>query len=217
MPDQSPIGDPFDGRPPTSHERMSGQPWDASYQNGPAPWDIGHPQPLVVRLAANGAFTGSVLDAGCGTGENSLHIAALGLPVFGVDVAKTALALARDKARARAIDAHFEAADALHLDRLLRSFDTVLDCGLFHSFDAIERPAYAASVASVTRPDGMLYLLCFSDAGPDTGPHPISEQQLRAAFTPAGGWQIVTLAPDRVHSRFHPNGAPAWFAIIKRI
>jgi hypothetical protein len=105
----------------------------------------------------------------------------------------------------------------LHLDRLERIFDTVLDCALFHTFDATERPAYAASLASVTRCDGMLYLLCFSDAGPDTGPHPITEQQLRGAFTPAAGWQIVTLAPDRVHTRFHPHGAPAWFAIIKRI
>lgn len=217
MPEQSPIGDPFAGRSPTSHERISGQPWDASYQHGPAPWDIGRPQPCVVRLAASGAFTASVLDAGCGTGENSLHIAALGLPVLGVDVAETALAMARDKARARDLDAHFAVADALRLDRLGRIFDTVLDCALFHTFDATERPAYAASLASVTQRDAMLYLLCFSDAAPDTGPHPITEQQLRAAFTRAAGWQVVTLAPDRLHTRFHPRGAPAWFAIIRRI
>src|SRR4029077_13869393 len=32
--------DPFSGRRPTSHERMSGVPWDASYHGGTAPWDI---------------------------------------------------------------------------------------------------------------------------------------------------------------------------------
>ena len=73
-------------RPPTSQERMSGRPWDASYHDGPAPWDLGEPQPAIVRLAAHGGFAGSVLDAGCGTGENALHIASLGLPVLGVDV-----------------------------------------------------------------------------------------------------------------------------------
>jgi SAM-dependent methyltransferase len=93
--------DPFGNRRPTSHERLAGQPWDASYHGGPAPWDIGRPQPAVVRLAAAGAFTGAVLDAGCGTGENALHVAALGLPVLGLDVAETALAIARQKAEDR--------------------------------------------------------------------------------------------------------------------
>src|SRR6185369_5853792 len=90
-------GDPFGDRPPTSHERMTGQPWDASYQDGPAPWDLGQPQPAVVRLAAEGGFTGAVIDVGCGTGDNALHVAALGVSVLGVDVAETALALARAK------------------------------------------------------------------------------------------------------------------------
>ncbi len=30
--------DPFSGRHPTSHERLTGLPWDASYQEGSAPW-----------------------------------------------------------------------------------------------------------------------------------------------------------------------------------
>jgi hypothetical protein len=59
---------------------MTGLPWDASYHDGPAPWDIGRPQPTVVRLATGGGFAGAVLDAGCGTGENAVHIAALGVP-----------------------------------------------------------------------------------------------------------------------------------------
>src|SRR5688572_20222374 len=94
-------------RPPTSHERMTGRPWDASYQDGPAPWDIGGPQPAVVRLAAAGGFVGTVLDAGCGTGENTLHIASLGLAVLGVDVAETALAMARAAAETRGVQAEF--------------------------------------------------------------------------------------------------------------
>src|SRR5262249_15046909 len=97
--------DPFRGRHPTSHEQKSGRPWDASYHDGPAPWDIGRPQPAVPRLASEGRFTGAVLDAGCGTGENALHVAslALGLLVLGVDVAETALAIAREKAHDRGI------------------------------------------------------------------------------------------------------------------
>ena len=230
------FNDPYRGRNPTSHERMSGKPWDASYSDGPAPWDIGRPQPAIVRLASKGGFAGRVLDAGCGTGEHALLIASLGLPVLGVDVAETALAIAREKA-ARMKPAQknasgseiapdhrqdhgvveFATADALQFELLGRRFETVLDCGLFHTFDGDERPRYVASLASVTERDGTVYVLCFSDQGPDTGPHPVSQETLRAAFNPGTGWNLVALEPDRIHTRFHHNGAPAWFVTIKRI
>jgi SAM-dependent methyltransferase len=209
--------DPFDGRAPTSHERMTGLPWDASYRDGPAPWDVG-PQPAVVRVASAAGFTGTVLDAGCGSGENALHIASLGWPVLGFDVAETALAQARAKAAERGIEAEFATADALRLERLGRRFDSVLDCGLFHTFDGDERPRYAASLASVAGHDATLYVLCFSDEGPDTRPHPVRQDELRAAFGPSTGWNVVAIEPDRVRTRFHDaHGAPAWFATIKRI
>lgn len=215
MPERS---DPFAGRRPTSHERMTGLPWDASYHHGPAPWDIGYPQPAIVRVASAGGFAGPVLDAGCGTGENALHLAALGLSVLGVDLAETALAMAREKARERGLAAEFATADAFHLEHLGRTFNTVLDCGLFHTFDADERPAYVTSLAAVTENGGTLYVLCFSDEGPDIGPHPVSQQELRAAFNSSTGWNIVSLIPDRVHTRFHgDNGAPAWLVTVERI
>jgi SAM-dependent methyltransferase len=204
-------------RQPTSHERLAGQPWDASYHDGPAPWDIGRPQPAIVRLAAEGAFAGAVLDAGCGTGENALHLASLGLPVLGVDVAETALAIAREKAVARGLQVEFAEADAFQLERLRRRFETVLDSGLFHTFDGDERPRYAASLASVTEHGGTLYVLCFSDDGPDTGPHPVGRDELRAAFNPRDGWDVAAVEPDRIQTRFHDDGAPAWLATIRRI
>ena len=209
--------DPFAGRHPTSHERMTGLPWDASYYDGPPPWDIGQPQPAIVRLASGSGFAGAVLDAGCGTGENALYLASLGCSVLGVDVAETALAIARKKARDRGIEVEFAVADAFQLERLGRSFATVLDCGLFHTFDGEERPRYVASLAAVTEHDGTLYVLCFSDDGPETGPHPVSQDELRAAFNPGAGWKVAAIEADRVHTRFHANGAPAWFATIRRI
>jgi SAM-dependent methyltransferase len=209
--------DPYRGRRPTSHERLTGLPWDASYRDGPAPWDVGRPQPAIARLASQGGFVGAVLDAGCGTGENALHLASLGLSVLGVDVAETALTIARAKAEERGIEVEFAAADALRLERLGRRFATVLDCGLFHTLDGDERPGYVASLASVTERDGVLYVLCFSDVGPDPGPHPVSQQVLRAAFNPGSGWTVAAIGPDRIQTRFHDDdGAPAWLATIER-
>ena len=69
--------------------RTSGapEPWDESYRTGNAQlaWDIGEPQPALVELAQAGAIEAPVLDAGCGTGENSLMLAARGMEVLGVD------------------------------------------------------------------------------------------------------------------------------------
>jgi SAM-dependent methyltransferase len=157
-----------------------------------------------------------VLDAGCGTGENTLHLASLGLAVLGVDVADTALAMARAKADDRGIRVEFAAADALQLERVGRTFATVLDCGLFHSFNGDERPRYAASLASVTERAGTLHVLCFSDDGPVTGPHPISQEELGAAFSPSTGWTVARIEADRLVTRYHEGGAPAWLATIQR-
>jgi len=99
-----------------------------------------------------------------------------------------------------------------------RRFETVLDCGLFHTFDDdYERRGYAASLASVTEPGGTLFVLCFSEKGPDTGPHPIRQEELRTAFHPGNGWNVAAIEPDRIQTRFHDGGAPAWLATIQRI
>ncbi|WP_236004436.1 class I SAM-dependent methyltransferase [Amycolatopsis pittospori] len=190
---------------------MTGLPWDASYHEGPAPWDFGGPQPAIVRAAPR--FTGTVLDVGCGVGENALHLAGLGLEVLGVDVAETALRSAREEARRRGLEVEFATADALRLAGLKRQFGTVLDCGLFHTFDADERLAYAESLKAVTK--GTLYVLCFGDEGENPGPHPVSREDLTTAFRT--GWRITAIEKERVRTRFHDeNGAPAWFATIER-
>ena len=207
-------------RQPTSHERASGQSWDASYQDGPAPWEIGRPQPAVVRLGATGDFAGPVLDAGCGSGDNGLHVASLGVPVLGFDVAQTAVEKANAAAAERGLDAQFVVADALQLDRLARTFATVLDCALFHTFDSDEQSRYAESLASVTEAGGTLYLICFADKGDqgdDLGPHPVTQEAIRAAFDPGRGWRVESIEPERLDTRFHPNGAPAWLAKATRL
>src|SRR5512135_2650476 len=121
-----------------------------SIYRGQAPWDIGGPQPVFVALEESGAIRGSVLDAGCGTGENALYLAARGHEVWGIDYVPVAVERARAKARERGLDVHFQQANALEMDQLGRQFDTVIDCGLFHTFSEEGRPSYAAGLAGVT-------------------------------------------------------------------
>ena len=201
----------------TAHERMAGQSWDASYQDGPAPWEIGGPQPAVVRLAAAGAFVSPTLDAGCGSGDNALHIASQGVEVFGFDVAETAVQAARGKAAESGVAADFAVGDAFQLDGLGRSFATVLDCGLFHALNTEERARYASSLAGVTSAGGRVYVLCFADEGDDLGPHPVTQKDIRTAFAVERGWRVESIEPERLDTRFHERGAPAWLATIERL
>src|SRR6516165_1897309 len=60
---------------------------------GPAPWDIGKPQPQFTAIADR--VTGPILDAGCGTGEHALFFAARGHRVVGIDFVEEAIRRAR--------------------------------------------------------------------------------------------------------------------------
>jgi hypothetical protein len=70
----------------------------------------------------------------------------------------------------------------------------------------------------VAKPGARLFVLCFADADAESaGPHPVSQQQLRAAFGPGSGWAVASIGPERLHARFAPEGVPAWLATIARI
>ena len=192
--------------------------WNASYTAGtPAPWDIGRPQPRFARLGDEGRLTGSLLDAGCGTGENALLAASRGADVTGIDIAPAAIARARAKASERRLTARFEVADALNLGRLGLSADTVIDSGVFHVFGDDDRARYVASLASVLRPAGACYLMCFSDRQPGTwGPRRIRAEELRAAFS--DGWAVESITADAVEIQPMEGATQvqAWLAAIRR-
>jgi hypothetical protein len=125
------------------------------------------------------------------------------------------MALAKWKERGG--PAEFAPADALHLEHLGRTFDTVLDCGLLHTFDGEERPAYVASLAGVTEPGATLFVLCFRDGTAETeGPHPVSEADLRAAFAPENGWRLTALEKSQIEVTFDPGRFPAWLVTAER-
>ena len=192
--------------------------WDESYTGStPAPWDIGRPQPALVRLADEGLLRGRLLDSGCGTGENTLMAAARDAEALGVDVAAPAIDRARAKAAERGIAARFEVADVLALGRLGLTFDTIIDSGVFHVFDDADRARYVASLASVLEPGGRCYLMCFSDRQPgDWGPRRVRRDELTDAFS--DGWTIDSITADTfdVNPVMGTDTVQAWLAVIRR-
>jgi SAM-dependent methyltransferase len=194
--------------------------WDAAYTaESPAPWDIGRPQPAFGRLAEAGRLTGRVLDVGCGTGEHALLTARHGADATGVDVAPTAIEQARAKAAQRGLTVRFMVGDALDLEPLglAGTIDTVIDSGVFHVFSDEDRPRYVAGLASVLKPGGVTYLMCFSDRQPGGfGPRRVSQDELRDAF--AAGWTIESISADSfdINPLQGTTRAEAWLAVLRR-
>ena len=119
-------------------------------------------------------ITGSILDAGCGTGENALFFASRGHKVTGIDFLEEPIKRAKRKAAERGLSATFLVMDALALKDLPEVFDNVIDSGLFHVFSDDDRRRYVEGLA--TRPQAgrsavpaLLQRRGAGDAGADGG------------------------------------------------
>jgi SAM-dependent methyltransferase len=187
---------------------------------GQAPWDIGRPQPALLAVADQ--ITGTVLDAGCGTGDHALYFASRGCKVTGIDFVEEAISRAKKKAEGRNLPVTFLVKDALDLKSRSERFDNVIDSGLFHVFSDQDRRRYVEGLAAVLKPGGRLFLLCFSDEEPGTqGPRRVQKQELHDAC--AHGWVAEFIQPSRFEvipdlkdMQFSEGGPKAWFAAIRQ-
>ena len=105
--------------------------------------------------------------------------------------------------------------DVLALESLGRRFETILDCGVFHTFSDDDRPRYVASLGTALREGGRLVLMCFSEEETrDGGPRRVTRDELRAAF--ASGWTIESIEAARFEANIFEDGARAWLALIRK-
>ncbi len=182
--------------------------FDFVYSDVP-PWDIGGPQPALSALFSEFPPADPILDVGCGSGDLAIHLARLGHRVSGVDFAEAAIKQARQKAASlpavtgRLLD--FGIADALQPSLLKRPFGSVVDSGFYHLFDPDQGQRFLDEIALSLIPGGRYYLLAFAiDFSLPNLPREVSEQELRASFTPEKGWKILDLRPAEFLSRVAP-------------
>jgi cyclopropane fatty-acyl-phospholipid synthase-like methyltransferase len=211
-------------RLPSERERLEGmggvlrprrpEDFEALYAGTP-PWETGLPQPAFVRLAEAGAFRGRVLDVGCGTGEQALLAASMGLEATGIDVAPAAVDRAREKAGRRGLAARFLVGNALELAGLGEQFDTVLDSGMFHVLEDEDRHRFVDAVSAVVPAGGRYFLLCFSERQPGLcGPRRVTQDEIRAAF--ADGWRVDAIEPATMDNAVQRDAVRCWLASLTR-
>jgi SAM-dependent methyltransferase len=193
--------------------------FDAVYRQTP-PWDIGGPQPALEALLDELPPSGPVLDVGCGSGDHAIALARRGMEVVGIDSVQEAIAQARAKAASLppelAERLAFQVADALRPSLLGRQFGAVVDSGFLHLFEPEVAEQFAAELALSLRPGGRYYLLAFAvQFDIPNVPRAVTEEELRARFTPELGWRILTVREALFQNRV--AATPAICACVERM
>jgi len=140
--------------------------WEKEYQSPQLVTKGEEPQSDVVRLLRQlkkkqGLVLSGlkILDLGAGTGRNGNYLAELGNEVVGVEIAPTAVRIARERARTMNVTAeYFEQSMAERLPLADLSVDLALDITSSNSLLALEREAYFGELVRVLKPGAFLVL-----------------------------------------------------------
>lgn len=150
--------------------------WDSRWRlDDPAiPWLDRDVSAEIVAAVDEGWFAAGVpaIDLGCGRGDVAAWLAGRGFPSVGVDIAPSAIALARRTHREQKGRLEYLAvdvcADALPDTR----FGVLVDRGCFHQLDVHDREAYARKLAFAAAPHArfLLFVKAFREGQPAGDP-----------------------------------------------
>ena len=135
------------------------------------PWNIGTPPDALVRLVGSGqVLPCRTIDFGCGAGNYAVWLAHQGFEVTGIDIAPSAIELAKKNAARQGVECTFIVADVLgDLREVEGPFDFAFDWELLHHIFPDDRPRYVANVARVLTPGGKYLSVCFHENDPQFG------------------------------------------------
>jgi SAM-dependent methyltransferase len=135
------------------------------------PWDSGI-VPSEVEDFIRDNPPGRALDLGCGTGTSSLSLVRAGWIVTGVDFARRAIRIARQKARLANLTVDFQDANVTRLPNSLLTIplDLVLDIGCFHGLSPSGKAAYLKQLDRLLAPGGTWLLYGFFEPADSPGP-----------------------------------------------
>jgi len=134
---------------------------------------------LKVELELRKIDQGRFLDVGTGIGSQANALHHLGLDVIGIDIATSAI----DIARQFYPNVSF-VVDDIRNSGLKESFDYAFDRGCFHVLEPEEYEGYLASLRRLIKGNGLLFLKCFSheEGDSDVGPLRFSPTELATIF-----------------------------------
>jgi SAM-dependent methyltransferase len=183
--------------------------WEACYRNDETPWDKGSAAPPLLDLIASQGpalwGAGPVLVPGCGMGHDVRALAALGMPVLGLDISETAIA--RVSQLPQTGGEKYELGDFLSADWCEGwCFSAIWEHTCFCAIQPSQREHYATSAAALLPAGGILagvFYLTPNDPGEENDGPPFNStiEELDELFTPwferIEGWVPQRTYPDR--------------------
>lgn len=174
----------------------------AAYRLGLVVWRRPQPPAGLVALVEGTDRTpalppGRALDLGCGTGTDSVYLAAHGWDVTAVDMVGRALAIAERSAARAGVTPRFVHGDVTRLGTLTLAgpYDLVLDFGCLHTLPDDQRSRYVDGVTRAAAA-GATFLLYGFRRPPKPAPmHAgLTLDEVRRRFGPAG-WDVLGAEP----------------------
>jgi len=129
------------------------------------PWDSGISPPELIEFIQNHP-AGKAIDLGCGTGTNVITLAKAGWQVTGVDFARRAIRIARQKLKKEGIQADLWVGDVTKLKDSSDVYDLVLDIGCFHGLSEQGKRDYVDQLDRILKPGGFWLMYGFSRQNP---------------------------------------------------
>jgi len=189
------------------------------YQENDTPWEINRPDHNLIDFVTSLPVpVGPAIDLGCGTGNNSIWLAAHGFQVTGCDLSDIALDAALAKAERAKVHCTFYQGDFMQGSPLPGApFTFAFDRGCFHTFEIpAVRHRFAARVADILADNGQWLSLIGNkdeERGDREGPPQLSASQIIEAVEPF--FEIVSLT--RSHFDFDRSPAPLiWICHMRK-
>jgi SAM-dependent methyltransferase len=178
--------------------------WEARYQTGNTPWDLGGAPPVLGRaLAALGPGRGRrALVPGAGPGHDALAFARAGWATTAVDIAPSACAALRKRAARAGLPVDVLEADVLDLPASLRSrFDVAWEQTCLCALPPESREAYVRVLRDALRPDGLLLALLWNHGQPGGPPYDLPPGLARTLLAPCFDEVGVETLPPQTSGR----------------
>ena len=158
------------------------------YKKGFTPWETNRVDRSLVQFIKKTKLPPcSVLDAGCGTGNNSIWLAQQGFTVTGWDFVPQALDSARQKANCANISCSFKQKNILQLAENSVKFDFIFDRGLFHCFKSSNQLDEIARIMASLLPQNGFWLSLIGNADETrtaAGPPQLSATEITTTVEP---------------------------------
>lgn len=193
--------------------------WDGSYRGGKRPfWDAGQPSGELRRVVEQGIVRpGPVVDLGCGSGTDAIYLASKGFEVTAIDIAPTALSLAREKADRAGVKVRWLLASVLSLPQL-EPVDFIFDRGCYHEVRFDSAAAYVETVRKLSQPGRTRFLLLAgnpNEVAMQYTPPQVAEEDIRSDFSPLFDFEWLQ------ETRFETSnpaarGPLAWSVMLRR-